>query len=110
MIDIEILKLEIIKSLKPLNLNRVILFGSYAYGTPNRDSDIDLYVVTNDEYMPKNWQEKSELIRRVSKKLSDLRNNFPIDLIVHTKEMSREFIKRNSYFSEEIFTKGSLLL
>ena len=109
-VDIEILKLDIIKSLKPLNLNRVILFGSYAYGTANRDSDIDLYVVTNDEYTPKNWEEKSELIQQVSPSLSELRSRFPIDLIVHTKEMYKEFIELNSYFSKEILIKGSILL
>ncbi|MEA2099245.1 MAG: nucleotidyltransferase domain-containing protein [Campylobacterota bacterium] len=28
-----------------LNPDRIILFGSYAYGKPNGDSDIDLYLV-----------------------------------------------------------------
>ena len=65
MIEIESIKLEIIKRLEPLNLDKVILFGSYAYGTPNIDSDIDLYVVTKDEYTPQNWKEKSELTRKV---------------------------------------------
>ena len=32
MINIEELKPEIIKRLKPLNLEEIILFGSYAYG------------------------------------------------------------------------------
>ena len=27
----------------------IYLFGSYAYGTPNKDSDVDLYVVFKDE-------------------------------------------------------------
>ena len=27
----------------------IYLFGSYAYGTPNKDSDLDLYVVFKDE-------------------------------------------------------------
>jgi len=57
-IDIEKLKKEIIDRLKPLNPCKIILFGSYAYGTPTKDSDIDLYIVTNDEFMPKSWREK----------------------------------------------------
>ena len=48
MIDIEKAKLEIIKRLKPLNPDRVILFGSYAYGTPNKESDIDLFLLKDD--------------------------------------------------------------
>jgi len=110
MIEIESIKSEIIKRLEPLNLDKVILFGSYAYGTPNIDSDIDLYVVTNDEYTPQNWKEKSELTRKVSRKLRDLRSKFAIDLIVHTKEMNRKFIELNSSFSREILSKGSLIL
>ena len=110
MINIESVKSEIIKRLEPLNLDKVILFGSYAYGTPNIDSDIDLYVVTNDEYTPENWKEKSELTRKVSRKLRDLRSKFAIDLIVHTKEMNRKFIELNSSFSREILSKGSLIL
>jgi len=46
MLDIEEIKSEIIKRLEPLNPNKIILFGSYAYGTPHKDSDIDLYIVS----------------------------------------------------------------
>ena len=48
MVDIEKLKPEIIKRLKPLNPDKIILFGSYAYGQPNEDSDIDLFLIKND--------------------------------------------------------------
>lgn len=45
MVDIETLKHEIVKRLKPLNPHKIILFGSYAYGNPNEDSDIDLCII-----------------------------------------------------------------
>ena len=45
MIDIEVLKHEIVERLMPLDPEKIILFGSYAYGTPNEDSDIDLFLV-----------------------------------------------------------------
>ena len=48
MIDIEKITPEIIERLKPLNPDKIILFGSYAYGTPNEDSDIDLFLLKND--------------------------------------------------------------
>jgi predicted nucleotidyltransferase len=44
-VDIEALKQEIIERLMPLDPDKIILFGSYAYGTPNEDSDIDLFLV-----------------------------------------------------------------
>lgn len=52
MVDIEKLKEEILERLRPLDPERVILFGSYACGNPTEDSDIDLYVVTKDDFVP----------------------------------------------------------
>ena len=48
MIDIEELKHEIIERLKLLDPDKIILFGSYAYGTPTEDSDIDLFLIKDD--------------------------------------------------------------
>jgi predicted nucleotidyltransferase len=47
MIDIEKIKIQIIEALKPLNPEKVILFGSYAYGIPNENSDLDICVIEN---------------------------------------------------------------
>lgn len=47
MINIEELKPQILDRLLPLNPDKIILFGSYAYGTPNEDSDIDLFIEKN---------------------------------------------------------------
>jgi predicted nucleotidyltransferase len=110
MIDIEKLKDEIVERLKPLDPDKIILFGSYAYGTPNEDSDIDLYVVTKDEFIPQTWKEKSNITKTVSKAVRDLRSKFAIDLIVHTKAMSRKFKDLDSSFSKELLTKGAVLL
>ena len=48
MVDIEKIKDEIVEALKPLKPNKIILFGSYAYGKPNEDSDIDLFLLKDD--------------------------------------------------------------
>ncbi len=48
MIDIEKLKPQIIQALMPLKPDKIILFGSYAYGTPTEDSDIDLFLLKDD--------------------------------------------------------------
>jgi len=106
MIDIEEIKLEILKRLEPLNINQVILFGSYAYGTPHQDSDIDLYVVTNDEYIPQNFDDRMSLKLRISRAVKDLQKIVPIDIITHTKKMHQKFVELNSSFSKEILGKG----
>ena len=108
MLDIQELKDEIIKRLKPLNPYKIILFGSYAYGTPTKNSDIDLYIVTNDDFIPKNWREKINIKLKFSKLLRDLKQQYDIDLITHTKKMYEKFINSNSMFSKEI-QKGQVI-
>ena len=66
MIDIEKLKPEIIEKLMPLNPDKIILFGSYAYGTPNEDSDLDILIIKNS-YKNK-WKEK-EKVRQALKSI-----------------------------------------
>lgn len=99
----------ILEKLKKLNLYKVILFGSLAYGQPDKDSDIDLIVVSNDDFFPKNYQEKSALYLKVSNTLSDLAGKIPIDLIVYTKSMYIKFIQLGSLFSKEIIQNGVVL-
>ena len=100
---------ELVKKLKATNPEKIILFGSYAYGNPDKNSDIDILVVTNENQTPANFSEKSKLYLRVSKSISDLKQQFPIDLIVHTKGMHQSFLKANSMFAREINQKGKVL-
>ncbi len=98
------------EALKPLQPEAVILFGSYAWGQPTEDSDIDLYVVTQDDFMPATWRQRRDVVRGVSNRILDLRMRYPIDLLVHTKPMHREFIARNSSFARQIMSEGRRLL
>jgi len=51
--DIEIyLKEAINKIIKEFNPEKIILFGSYAYGKPTMDSDIDLMIVMDTDEKP----------------------------------------------------------
>jgi len=109
-INMEAIKSEIINRLEPLGLNKVILFGSYAYGTPHKNSDIDLYVVTNDEFTPQNYKEKRALVWKVSQTILDIRKKYAIDLLVHTKEMHQKFVELQSSFATEILERGKVLL
>jgi len=100
---------DITERLKPIGIEKLILFGSYAYGTPNDDSDIDLLVVTGDDFIPINFKEKSEIYLKVARLLRDIEETMPIDLIVHTKRMYQKFIKLNSMFCRKIQKDGLVL-
>ena len=97
---------QIVERLKPLDISKIILFGSYAHGKPHRDSDIDIYVVTNDDYIPNNFEERIKLKLKVASALKELQRIIPIDIITHTKKMHEEFIKMDGGFGQEILRKG----
>jgi len=97
-------------ALTPLRPEKVILFGSYAWGRPTEDSDIDLYVVTQDDFMPATWRQKRDIVRTVSNRILDLRTQHAIDLLVHTKPMHRKFIEIDSSFARQIMSEGVRLL
>lgn len=88
---------------------KVILFGSQAYGTPHTDSDIDLLVVTEDEYLPQTCKEREELYIRVADHILQILKQVPVDLIVYTLPMFRQFVNSESSFSREILSKGKIL-
>jgi predicted nucleotidyltransferase len=80
--------------------SKVILFGSYAYGEPNEDSDVDLVVV-----MP---------YRGPSPKLAarirlDCPHSFPMDLLVRSPAEIRRRLKMGDTFLREVTTKGVVL-
>jgi len=99
----------ILEKLKSTDPEKIILFGSYAYGEPLRDSDLDILVVTSDDIIPSNFAEKSLIYLRISKAITDIKKEFPIDLIVHTRAMHQRFIENNSLFARELLTKGKVI-
>ena len=92
-----------------LNVSKIVLFGSYAKGTQTEDSDIDLLVVTNDNYVPGSFAQKMEIKLKIANALNTLRRYADIDLIVHTKPMYEQFILLNSGFKKEIISSGTVI-
>jgi len=97
------------ESLSQLNPYLVLLFGSYAYGTPHKDSDLDLFVVLNDHSMPKTFKERQSLYLKVSPYTRPVAKQVPIDLMVFTIPMYEQFKTVNSVFSKEILDKGIVI-
>lgn len=105
MVNIEELKPLIIERLKPLNPDKIILFGSYAYGTPNEDSDIDLFLIRDDLDINDMRSYKLEM----QKRLFDIQKQYllGIDIFVDsTKRMEDRINNVKDQFYDEILTKG----
>ena len=79
---------------------KVILFGSYAYGEVTDDSDVDLLVV-----MP---QERSDARKSVEIR-SKLRPGFPLDLLVRSAEHVAQRVAWNDFFMRDVVEKGKVL-
>ena len=99
----------ITEDLQAVNPYLVILFGSYAYGTPKKDSDLDIFVVLNENSKPTTFKEKQALYLKVSPYTRSVTSQIPVDLMVFTKPMYEEFKASKSNFSKEILNKGIIL-
>jgi predicted nucleotidyltransferase len=94
MINIEELKPLIIERLKPLNPDKIILFGSYAYGTPNEESDIDLFLLKDDLTI----DETRYYEREARKRLLDLRLQYKTNGIDILSAPTKYLEQREDYF------------
>src|SRR5215216_4553334 len=89
----------IVSKLKP---EKIILFGSYAYGTPTPDSDVDLLVIMKTK--------AREIDRYVAVSNLLYPRQFPVDILVKTpREIEEASHKRGNFFMREILTKGKVI-
>jgi uncharacterized protein len=78
----------------------IILFGSYAYGVPTPDSDVDLLVV-----MPTRNQVEQAV--RIDEAIAE--RGFPLDLLVRTPKTLAERLRWGDSLLWEILTRGEVL-
>ncbi len=79
---------------------KVVLFGSHAYGRPGPDSDVDLLVI-----MPV----KGDPVDKSVEMRLKLRPRFPLDLLVRTPGKIRERLAMGDDFIKDILEKGQVL-
>lgn len=103
------LKVSVGKSLRPaiqkivqeLNPEKIVLFGSYAYGMPNPHSDVDLLVImkTKASLKERSWAVSRLLLPRP----------FPVDILVKTPKEVKKGLETGDFFLKEILTRGKVL-
>ncbi len=89
---------DIVREFSPLH---VILFGSYAYGIPTEDSDVDMLVVMD---IP-----ASETSRKTSEIRKRIPRRFSMDLLVRSQDEISFRISHNDWFLREITERGEIL-
>jgi len=102
MVNIEELKHEIVERLKPLDPEKIILFGSYAYGTPNEDSDIDLFLV-KDNNTDKHYEARAMI------QLRDITKKHHIGFDVLSTSLDTLTSANDHFYKVDILTKGKVI-
>lgn len=89
---------KIVKEYQP---EKIILFGSYAWGKPTKDSDVDLFIVKEST------ENKLERIRTVRKIIWNC--GLAVDVLVYTPKETEKRIWLGDLFVEKILEKGKIL-
>ena len=77
-----------------INPEKIILFGSYAYGHPDISSDIDFFILLNSYEKP--------VKRRIKVSKLFLNREYPLDFIVYNREELSDKLEENDEFIMEI--------
>lgn len=86
------------KIVKELDPEKIILFGSYAWGTPTDDSDVDLFIVK--EMQESRRKKQTELRKKL------FRLGVPMDIIIYTPQELKYRIDLKDFFFEKIINSG----
>jgi predicted nucleotidyltransferase len=91
---------EIVQRLvKEFDPERIILFGSYAWGTPSQDSDVDLLVVVPDSALS-----TAQRAARAHRALRGI--GIPKDILVRTREEMERYRLVPASLEAEILDRG----
>lgn len=102
--EIQPVILEIVEKLKKeYQPSQMILFGSYAYGQPDKDSDIDLLIIKDTPERP--------IDRRVTvtRIVSNPKRLVPFEPIVLTPQEVQERLEAGDQFLREVLDRGKVL-
>jgi predicted nucleotidyltransferase len=79
---------------------KIILFGSWAWGKPDKDSDVDLFII-----------KETENTRQTAREIdgSIFPRPFPMDLIVYTPKQVEKRKNMRDFFIRDILKKGKVL-
>ena len=89
---------QIVEKYKP---EKIILFGSFAYGKPTKDSDVDLFIVkkTNEPRTKRHLKVDRMLLDRI----------MPLDILVYTPQELKKRLSFGDFFIRNIIQQGKML-
>ncbi|KXS43589.1 MAG: nucleotidyltransferase domain protein [Candidatus Frackibacter sp. T328-2] len=83
-----------------IDTKKIILFGSYATGNSDEESDIGLCIITNEK------KRKLDIMREIRKNLSSV-TDYPLDLLVYKEDEFYQKANLENSFEHQIMEEGS---
>lgn len=79
---------------------KIVLFGSFAWGKPEQDSDVDLFIIKETK---ENRYFRQLKVRRL------IKGELPVDILVYTPKEVEKRLAMEDFFIEDIIKKGKVL-
>lgn len=86
---------------KNVNPEKIILFGSYAYGEPHKDSDLDMLIIKDTD------EAKNKRAREIRKHSRGIK--IPLDIVVYTSAEVEKWKDTPSAFITKVMQEGRVL-
>ncbi len=95
-------QIEILKNIlkEKFDIRQIYIFGSNAYGAPDKESDIDLCIIADFHN-----KRKIDIIREIRRELISLISN-PLDILVYSENEFKERADLSNTFEHKILTDG----
>lgn len=90
----------VIDQLERENPEALILFGSYAWGNPTKDSDLDILMIK--------YSDKARLSDRYAEIRPKIKTTIPLDLMILRADEVKKYKKSNPFLAD-ILNRGKLL-
>jgi predicted nucleotidyltransferase len=97
---------EITDVLKQYGIEKVILFGSYANGKPDKYSDIDLLIIKN---IPENETRDFRIKLKKALWIKLGKRSYSLDILVENEQRIQKRIEMGDLFYKEIWIKGKTI-
>lgn len=91
------------KLVKQYQPEKIILFGSYAWGKPTKDSDVDLFIIKETD------ERHIDRAIRVNEILDEENGLVALESLVYTKNETQRRLEMEDPFIKKIMLKGTVL-
>ena len=100
---------QLLEALKQADPYRIVLFGSYAKGTADENSDIDILVILDNNDVAKTYEERLKKKLYINRLVRNINYKMALDILVYSKEEYKMVKNYGNYFIDEIENTGRII-